>query len=181
MSCIHRLKSTACLILLTFSGGAALAADDKPAEAKPPCTLTGHIDLVSHDHLRGATKTYGNGAPLGNEGADAPESDKPAPQWGADCAGEYEAAEMGHFHAIPDAVAVAADRLVAVVRVGSDGCVVVRDLANQVTRASAGLGVSRRTVFRWLAAYRDAPQTSSLLARPRGTPTGARRIDPRLR
>ena len=37
---------------------------------------------------------------------------------------------MGHFHALPDAVAVAADRLVAVVRVGSDGGVVVRDLAN---------------------------------------------------
>ena len=37
---------------------------------------------------------------------------------------------MGHFHAIPDAVAVAADRRVAVVRVGSDGGVVVRDLAN---------------------------------------------------
>ena len=144
---------------------------------------------------------------------------------------------MGHFHAIPDAVAVAADRLVAVVRVGNDGGVVVRDLANgglstisaselrtppapsdptispllslvqttdaqwerarrrevviaelvnasdlanQVTRASAGLGVSRRTVFRWLAAYRDAPQTSSLLSRPRGTPTGARRIDTRF-
>ena len=144
---------------------------------------------------------------------------------------------MGHFYAIPDAVAVAAGRLVAIVRVGSDGGVVVRDLANgglstisaselsappalsdpgiapvlslvqatdvqweqarrreaviaelahasdlanQVTRASAGLGVSRRTVFRWLAAYRDAPQTSSLLARPRGTPAGARRIDTRL-
>ena len=144
---------------------------------------------------------------------------------------------MGQFHAIPDAVAVAADRLVAVVRVESDGAVVVRDLAHgglstisaselsapsalsnttgtparslvqatdaqwecarrreaviaavanandladQVTRVSTGLGVSRRTVFRWLAAYRDAPQTSSLLARPRGTPTGARRIDVRL-
>jgi len=118
---------------------------------------------------------------------------------------------MGHFHALPDAVAVAADRLVAVVRVGSDGGVVVRDLASgglstisasehrvpptssdptvtsvvslvhatdaqwelarrreaviaalvdisdladKVTRASSGLGVSRRTVFRWLAAYR---------------------------
>ena len=130
---------------------------------------------------------------------------------------------MGHFHTIPNAVAVAADRLVAVVRVGNDGGVVVRDLANgelsttsaselsappalshptiapvlslvratdaqwqrarrreaviaelvnandlvnQVTRASARLGVSRRTVFRWLAIYRDTPQTSSLLARP---------------
>lgn len=79
MSCIHRLKSTACLILLTLSGGVALAAD-----AKPPYTLTGHIDLVSRYYLRGATKTYGNGAPLGNAGADAPESDKPALQWGAD-------------------------------------------------------------------------------------------------
>lgn len=135
---------------------------------------------------------------------------------------------MGHFHAIPDVVAVAAGRLVAVVCVDSDGSVVVRDpssgglstisaselsvppalsdptvapilslvqatdaqwdrarrreaviaalanagdLADQVTRASAGLGVSRRTVFRWLAAYRDATQPSSLLARPRGTPT----------
>ena len=54
------------------------------------------------------------------------------------------------------------------------------DLGDQVTRASARLGVSSRTVFRWLAAYRDAPQTSSLLARPRGTPSGARRIDPQL-
>lgn len=144
---------------------------------------------------------------------------------------------MGLFHALPGAVAVAAGRLVAVVRVGSDGGVVVRDLADvgrstisaselcapptqsdptvplapsllhstdaqwelarrreaviaelvdasdladKVTRAFAGLGVSRRTVFRWLAAYCDAPQTSSLLARPRGTRTGARRIDARL-
>lgn len=37
---------------------------------------------------------------------------------------------MGHFDAIPDAIAVVADRLVAVVRVGSDGAVVIRDLAN---------------------------------------------------
>ena len=37
---------------------------------------------------------------------------------------------MGHLHAIPDVVAVAADRLVAIVRVGTDGSVVVRDLAN---------------------------------------------------
>lgn len=144
---------------------------------------------------------------------------------------------MGHFHAIPDVVAVAADRLVAIVRVDNDGSLIVRDLANgglsttsaselsappalldpaaapvpsivhatdaqwerarrleaviaglvnandladQVSRASARLGVSGRTVFRWLAAYRDAPQTSSLLARSRGTPTGARRIDARL-
>ena len=144
---------------------------------------------------------------------------------------------MSHFHAIPDVVAVTADRLVAIVRVGVDGSVVVRDLAygalsttsaaelsvppalrdptvapvqsivqatdaqwararrreaviaglanaddlgDQVTRACARLGISRRTVFRWLAAYRDTPQTSSLLARRRGTPSGARRIDARL-
>ena len=144
---------------------------------------------------------------------------------------------MGHFQAVPDVVAVVADRLVAIVRVDDDGSVVVRDLANgglsttsaselsappalldptvapvlsivqatdsqwerarrreaviadlenasdladQVTRASVRLGISRRTVFRWLAAYRDAPQTSSLLARPRGTPTGTRRIDAHL-
>ena len=134
---------------------------------------------------------------------------------------------MGRFETIPDVVGVAADRLVATLRVDDDGSVVVRDLANgglsttsasqlsappalldptagpvlsigqatdaqwgrarrreaviaglanasdladEVTRASARLGFSRRTVFRWLAAYRDAPQTSSLLARPRGTP-----------
>ena len=37
---------------------------------------------------------------------------------------------MGPFHVIPDVVAVAADRLVAIVRVGTDGSVVVRVLAN---------------------------------------------------
>ena len=152
-------------------------------------------------------------------------------------AAKYGLVEMGHFHAVPEVVAVAADRLVAIVRVGTDGSVVVRDrcqrrvvynlrfgapgtagtlgrdsrpvlsvvqateaqwerarrreavitdlvngddLSDQVTRASIRLGVSRRTVFRWLAAYRDTPQTSSLLVRPGGTPPGARRIDARL-
>jgi putative transposase len=145
--------------------------------------------------------------------------------------------EMGHFQALPDIVAVAADRLVAIVRVDEDGSVVVRDLANgglrtvsaaelsappvlsgpaepnlssivlateaqwacarrreaviapightvdagdQVARAATRLGVSRRTVFRWLAVYRTAPQTSSLLPRQRGTPSGAHRIDAHL-
>jgi putative transposase len=145
--------------------------------------------------------------------------------------------EMGHFQALPDVVAVAADRLVAIVRVELDGSVVVRDLANgvlrttsaselrapaslaaptettlasialatdaqwerarrreavvagltnasnvgdQVASAAARLGVSRRTVFRWLAAYRASPQTSSLLPHARGTPAGAHRIDERL-
>jgi len=141
--------------------------------------------------------------------------------------------EMGRFLALPDVVAVAADRLVAVVRVDPDGSVIVRDLANgtlsatsaselsapktelvppsntlaaianstdaqweharrreaalvglvdssdlgaQVSTAAARLGVSRRTVFRWLALYRAKPQTSSLLPQARGTPSGARRI-----
>lgn len=139
---------------------------------------------------------------------------------------------MGRFHAIPDAVAVAANRLVAVVRVGSDGAVVVRDLASgglstitaselsappalsdptvapvlalvqatdaqwerarrresviaemvnasdfsgQLTRASIGLGVSRSTVFRWLASgvrsRRLAPMNSVRLGvKPRDRP-----------
>ena len=134
--------------------------------------------------------------------------------------------EMGHFLALPDVVAVAADRLVAIVRVDPDGSVVVRDLANgtlsatsaselsalktelvppsntlaaianstdaqwdharrreaalvgltdssvlgeQISTAAARLGVSQRTVFRWLARYRANPQTSSLLPQARGT------------
>lgn len=144
---------------------------------------------------------------------------------------------MGHFQALPDVVAVAADRLVAIIRVELDGSVVVRDLANGVLRATSAselsapaslsastgttlssialatdaqwerarrreavvagltsatnlgdlvagaairLGVSRRTVFRWLAAYRASPQTSSLLPHARGTPVGAHRIDEKL-
>jgi uncharacterized protein (TIGR02001 family) len=66
-------------------------ADDAPAAAPeaapaaaPAPAWTGHIDLVSKYVLRGITSTYGPGAPLGNVGADAPESKKPALQWGAD-------------------------------------------------------------------------------------------------
>ena len=79
MTRIHCLKSRLFLALFTLASGAAMAADEKPSY-----TVTGHVDLVSRYYLRGATTTYGNGAPLGNEGADAPESDKPALQWGAD-------------------------------------------------------------------------------------------------
>jgi transposase len=32
------------------------------------------------------------------------------------------------------------------------------NLGDQVASAAARLGVSRRTVFRWLAAYRTSPQ-----------------------
>lgn len=144
---------------------------------------------------------------------------------------------MGKFRILADVIAVASDRLAAIVRVEDDGRVVVRDLANgslhsvsaaelsappaaplstplsltavaqasdaqwalardteeviagiadatevsdQVTHAAACLGVSRRTVFRWLALYRATPQTSTLLPRPRGTPAGARRISPEI-
>ena len=51
---------------------------------------------------------------------------------------------------------------------------------DQGAEAAAQLGVSRRTLYRLLAAYRELPQTSSLLPRRRGTPAGARRIDPKL-
>ncbi|MDB5961583.1 MAG: hypothetical protein JWP59_2877 [Massilia sp.] len=62
---------------------AAVGAHAAEAAAPSP-SWTGHIDLVSRYVLRGVTSTYGPAAPLGNAGADAPESDKPALQWGAD-------------------------------------------------------------------------------------------------
>jgi len=61
-------------------------ADDAPAaeDAAPASTFTGHIDWISKYVLRGVTTTYGNGPALHNKGADAPESDTPAVQWGVD-------------------------------------------------------------------------------------------------
>ncbi|MDB5820021.1 MAG: hypothetical protein JWQ11_3661 [Rhizobacter sp.] len=59
----------------------AIAADE--AAVAP---VTGHIDLVSRYIMRGGTSTYGNGAPAGNAGGDAPESSRAALQWGADAA-----------------------------------------------------------------------------------------------
>ena len=50
--------------------------------------------------------------------------------------------EMGHFQALPDVVAVAADRLVAIVRVELDGSVVVRDLANGVLKTTSASELS---------------------------------------
>jgi hypothetical protein len=38
-------------------------------------------------------------------------------------------------------------------------------------------GISRRTLYRWLARYRDAATTSPLIPIPRGTPLGAHRLD----
>ena len=66
-----------------FVSGAVFAED---AAAPAGAAFTGHLDVVSKYVLRGATKTYGNGAPLGNEFADAPESNKAALQWGVDWA-----------------------------------------------------------------------------------------------
>ncbi|MDB5744198.1 MAG: TniB family protein [Polaromonas sp.] len=55
-----------------------------------------------------------------------------------------------------------------------------QNAARQVAQIASEFEVSRRTVFRWLALSRQAPQTSTLLPRARGTPVGAHRIDDRL-
>lgn len=75
-----QFAGSACALALLLSTP-AFAAE----EAAAPYTLTGHVDLVSDYYLRGITSTYGNSKPgLGNKWADAPESDKPVLQWGAD-------------------------------------------------------------------------------------------------
>jgi len=38
-------------------------------------------------------------------------------------------------------------------------------------------GITKRTLYRWLALYRDVAVTSSLIPRPCGVPVGARRLD----
>jgi uncharacterized protein (TIGR02001 family) len=54
-------------------------------EAAPESTFTGHLDWTTKYILRGVSETYGNARPgLGNSGADAPESDNSAVQWGVD-------------------------------------------------------------------------------------------------
>lgn len=55
-----------------------------------------------------------------------------------------------------------------------------QDVTDQVQRTASRLGVSRRTVFRWLTAYRETPQTSTLLPRPVGPRVGSRRLVPEL-
>src|SRR3954470_20172441 len=76
------VRTSLALAALSLASSAALAQAAEPP--KPDFTFTGHVDLVSRYYLRGITKTYGNGAPLGNAGADAPESDRITPQWGFD-------------------------------------------------------------------------------------------------
>ena len=77
------LKTALPLALATLLGVAALPA---MAEEEAAPALTGHVDLYSRYVLRGLTSTYGNGAPLGNKGADAPEYNHVVPQWGVDYA-----------------------------------------------------------------------------------------------
>lgn len=76
----RKIVVTAVSIACLSQMHAALAEDAAP----PAPSWTGHVDLVSRYVLRGITETYGPGAPLGNVGADAPESDRAALQWGAD-------------------------------------------------------------------------------------------------
>ncbi|RXZ30997.1 hypothetical protein D9O50_17720 [Oxalobacteraceae bacterium CAVE-383] len=90
MSTLHSLYRSVnagalAVIFLAAGNAAAETADMAPApEAPGPWTVTKHIDLASRYVLRGATTTYGNGAPLGNSGGDAPESSSAALQWGFD-------------------------------------------------------------------------------------------------
>ncbi|QYY29374.1 MULTISPECIES: TorF family putative porin [Cupriavidus] len=91
----YRLARPFCaavLLLAAVHFSTAAHAEDNPPPADPtpasPYTFTGHVEAVSRYVLRGATSTYGNGTPLGNAGGDAPESSRPALQWGADLAHE---------------------------------------------------------------------------------------------
>jgi uncharacterized protein (TIGR02001 family) len=79
---VNLSKRTLHIAVITTLGALPLAAlaEDAPA---PDFSWTGHVDLFSKYVLRGATTTYGT-APLGNSGADAPESNRAALQWGAD-------------------------------------------------------------------------------------------------
>jgi uncharacterized protein (TIGR02001 family) len=84
MSCRH-----IAIVIASFAALNAAHAEDTAAAPAAPAAAswTGHADLVSRYVLRGITSTYGPGAPAGNAGADAPESDKAALQWGLDWSG----------------------------------------------------------------------------------------------
>lgn len=72
------------MLAALLSAPPVLADEATPTAPTGPWTITKHIDLASRYVLRGVTTTYGNGQPLGNAGADAPESDQAALQWGID-------------------------------------------------------------------------------------------------
>lgn len=83
-SCAHAQEATDPAPGAVKPADVAPAADAAPAAPAGP-TLTGHVDLVNRYILRGISSTYGPSTPgLGNGGADAPESDKAALQWGVD-------------------------------------------------------------------------------------------------
>jgi|GEM_PF-169838 len=86
LTTIRSLIRASSLAMLLASGAAAAQEAAPAAPDAGPWTITRHIDLTSRYVLRGVTRTYGNAQPLGNEGADAPESDQPALQWGIDVA-----------------------------------------------------------------------------------------------
>ncbi len=54
------------------------------------------------------------------------------------------------------------------------------NIAAQVVRVASEAGVSSRTVFRWIAAYREQSRTSALLPKPMGPPNGSVRLDERV-
>lgn len=71
-------------LVAALACGGLLATGAAHAETEGP-VITGHIDVVSQYILRGASTTYLPFKPgFGNEGGDAPESDQPTLQWGAD-------------------------------------------------------------------------------------------------
>lgn len=74
--------------LLASGAASLLPLLSPPAHAwqtAAPHKISGHVDIVDKYYARGITTTYGNVLPgLGNRFADAPESDKPALQWGVD-------------------------------------------------------------------------------------------------
>ena len=95
MSCsimFHRHLTLVAACTSLFCAGTALAEESPAAtplvtpvaEAPTAPAFTGHIDLLTKYILRGLGSTYGNGAPAGNSGADAPESNKPVLQFGVD-------------------------------------------------------------------------------------------------
>ncbi|MHA4871346.1 TorF family putative porin [Duganella sp. PWIR1] len=80
----HRHIAVATAVATTVAATLACTPAAFAADAADAPSWTGHVDLVSRYVLRGITETYGPGTPLGNAGADAPESDRAALQWGAD-------------------------------------------------------------------------------------------------
>ena len=54
------------------------------------------------------------------------------------------------------------------------------NITAQVVQVASQAGVSRRTVFRWIAAYREQSRTSAVLPKPMGPPTGSVRLDARV-